>query len=226
MHFTRLSLFLATALVAPLAGAHAQAPTQLVTFTGKLVVAPVPGSAFCEGAEYALDCSGDALGSSAGIPVRSDDLDLSQLVGELYEYTAGWTVGPCTSLDVFDAAPPKATLVQCGNPVPGCPVRFRVGPSGAIGQWSLYFSAGPAFLPIGTDATLLIANPVLLGSGLLFGETQTFDITVPPDVALTGLSLWFQGTRQSIAPVGPLQLTNAECLTILGPSPPCIAPDC
>ena len=52
------------------------------------------------------------------------------------------------------------------------------------------------------------------------------NLVLPADLSLTGVSLWFQGARQDIGPVGPLQATNAVCFTILGPSPPCISPGC
>ena len=226
VRLARISLLVAIVVAVHAGDARAQAPTQLVTFTGKISPADVPATPFCEGAKYVLDCSGAIPGGQTGIPVRSDQLDLSKLVGEVLEYSGGWTPGPCTSLDVFSAAKPVATLVRCGNPVPGCQIRFRVGPSGEIGQWVLYFSAAPAFLPLGEDATLLLSAPQFLASGLLFGDTATYDVSIPPDISLTGVNLWFQGTRQSIGPVGPLRLTNAECLTIWGPSPPCVLLDC
>ena len=223
MRLARLAALAATSLALQLGTAQAQGFSVPATFTGEVL--PLGGPTLCQNGAFFLDCSGPVPGQQNGIVVTSQNLDLAKYVGDILEWSGSYTSGPCPTLDVSSVAPPAATLVRCGNPVPGCPVRLRVGPSGEIGQWSLYLSTAPAFLPIG-DATLLIAKPIFAGSGLLFGDTQTFDVTLPADVALSGLSLWFQGTRQSIGPVGPLRLTNAECLTILGPSPPCILPDC
>ena len=107
-------------------------------------------------------------------------------------------------------------------------MRFRVGPTGVIGQWWLWFSPSPGFLPIDpVTGTLLLGSPIFfLGSGLTFGGGATKDITLPADTSLTGLNLWMQGARRDVGPIGPIQLTNSVCFTILGPSPPCVLPDC
>ncbi|QDU66003.1 hypothetical protein [Engelhardtia mirabilis] len=228
LHIARYAILVAIAAATQLGTAAAQGPAQAAaqpaTFTG--VIESLPGPGPCNDAKYYLKCSGPLAGSQDGIHVRSLTVDLSPFVGQIIQYTSTYTPGPCASLSVLTAQLPQATLVKCGNAVPGCPMRLRVGPSGEIGQWSLYYSLAPAFLPILPDATLLISNPQFLAAGLLFGDTATFDFTVPSGPSVTGLSIWFQGTRQSIGPVGPLRLTNAECLTILGPSPPCFEPGC
>ncbi len=207
-----LALASLLALCAP--AAHAQ-----ITFTGRIEKAFLPS--ICQEETHILVCNGARL--------KSSTLNLDPFIGsnvKLFAVARGVT---CTIYDVTAVGPPTATLDFCGNPVPGCPVRFRVGPSGVIGQYWLFMSFGSAFLPLGTTAgTQLIANPVfLIAMGPTSGPpNDVVDLVVPPDPVFTGLSLWFQGIRQDVGPIGPPELTNAICLTILGPSPPCIQPGC
>lgn len=216
----RLSIGAALVLSAEVAAAQ-------ITFTG--FIEPATLASFCQEETHFLTCTGPSPGFPSGVLLKSSAVDLDKFVGKNTKFTAIERGVECTIYDVIDAVtPPPATLVVCGNPVPGCPMRFRVGPSGVIGQYWLFFSTGPAFLPQTMfEGTILIASPAtLLASGQTFGPTAAVDVTVPPNVSLTGMSFWFQGARQDIGPVGPIQLTNAVCLTVLGPSPPCFLPDC
>lgn len=197
-----------------------------ITFTGVIEKAQL--ASFCQEETHYLTCSGPLPSSPSGVLLKSSTLDLTPFEGKLWKFTALPRGVECLILDVIDVQPATATLVYCGNPVPGCPMRFRVGPTGVIGQWFLFSSLKPGFSPIDpVTGTLLLGPPVrFLKSGPTFGTGATFDIVLPPDVSLTGVSLWLQGARMDVGPVGPLEATNAVCFTILGPSPPCISPGC
>lgn len=206
---------LASAVTLALCAAPASAQ---VVFTG--AIEPAPLASFCQEETHVLACSGTLL--------KSSTLDLEKFEGVLTKFTAVERGVECKIFDIIDAVPATSTLVSCGNPVPGCPMRFRVGPSGVIGQWFLFLSFDSAFTPINPVlGTAQIAAPAsLLGSGPTFGTGAALDITLPGSIALSGLELHLQGMRQDIGPVGPLELSNSICFTILGPSPPCILPDC
>ena len=115
---------------------------------------------------------------------------------------------------------------QCGNPVPGCPMRFKVEPEGFLGQAFYFYSLSPGFLDLGGQTLLLGAPLYFLGSAPMVGAEPHVDIVLPASVNFTGTTVYVQAAYQSIGPVGPLVPTNATCFTILGPSPPCLIIDC
>lgn len=219
----RLRTFAAAALLTCGLGSAASAQ---VVFTGK--IEPATLASICQEETHVLTCTGLLPGSPTGVLLKSSSLDLDAYVGKVWKFTAFPRGVECPVWDVVAVAAPTATLTFCGSPTPGCPVRFRVGPSGVLGVWALFVSGGPDFAPVSpTAGTILIAPPGLLfAAGYTTGDTETLDFTIPPDVSLTGASLWWQGVRRDIGPIGPLELTNAACWTITGPSPPCILPDC
>jgi hypothetical protein len=197
------------------------------TFTG--VIQPASLATFCQEETHYLTCSASTPAAPTGLLLKSSTLDLSLWEGQNAVFTAVPRGVECEIWDVIDVhVPPPATLVVCGAPVPGCEMRLRVGPSGVLGQYWLYVSLAPGFVPINpVKGTLLIAEPLIfVASGSTAGLDATVDFTLPTMPLLTGLSLWFQGARRDIGPIGPVQLTNAVCLTILGPSPPCHSIDC
>jgi hypothetical protein len=97
-----------------------------------------------------------------------------------------------------------------------------------IGQYWLFWSLAPAFLPIDASfGTLLLAAPIhLLATGLTSGANAAVDFQVPNNPSVIGLNVWLQGARRDVGPVGPIELTNSVCLTVQGPSPPCTQPGC
>ena len=211
----RLAFALAAFAAASLLPAPAGAQT---VFTGVIEEATL--ASFCQEETHVVTCNGTLL--------KSTTLDLDKYIGVPTKFRANLRGVECPIYDVFDASPASSTLVACGNPVPGCPMRFRVGPTGVIGQWWLYLSLQPTFVPINpTLGTVQIQQPaILIGNGLTFGETAALDVVLPETVAYTGLTLYLQGIRQDVGPIGPPELTNSICFTILGPSPPCFLPDC
>ena len=213
-----------TLLTAALASAPLLTPTPLAagdavaTFTGTLVPDTLPS--ICQEGSHRLACN--------GARIKSTSLDLEQLEGKLMKFEAVLAGVECDIWNVLSATPASATLVSCGTPIPGCPVRFRVGPTGVIGQYFLFGAVDSAFVPLGpTLGTQLIELPgFFLGSGPTFGDGSAVDVAIPNDLGLVGLDLWFQGGRFDIGPVGPIELTNAVCFTIGPPLPPCFNPDC
>jgi len=199
-----------------------------VRFTG--VVQPATLPSICQEETHFLTCTGPTPGFPSGVLLKSTTLDLDAFVGKNTRFLA-WPRGvECPIYDVFDAGPPTSTLVSCGAPVPGCPMRFRVGPTGVLGRFWLWMGLGPNFLPVNAiSGTWQLGTPFfLLGSGFTVGTPSetAVDIVIPFDTALTGLNLWVQGARQDIGPIGPIELSNSLCFKILGPSPPCIEIDC
>ncbi len=213
-----LARFARPLLTVLFASALASLSSAQVVFTGVIEKATIPS--FCQEETHILTCS--------GVRLKSSTLDLSKYEGINTKFTADSRGVTCTIYDVTAAEPPTATLVACGNPVPGCPMRFRVGPTGVIGQWLLFLAFDSAFVPMTAPlGSLQLATPIVfLAQGQTFGPTAALDVNLPNNLALSGLELHMQGLRQDIGPVGPLELTNAICFTILGPSPPCIQPGC
>lgn len=217
-----LRLALAAALLAPAAAAQ-------VRFTGVVQKTTLPS--ICQEETHYLECTSPLPAfPSAGVLLKSSTPDLDAFVGKNTRYLAVARGVECTVYDVFDAAPPTSTLILCGAPVPGCPLRFRVGPTGVIGQFWLWMGLAPDFVPLdATTGTWQLGSPFfLLGSGFTVGtpEETAVDIVLPADPGLTGIPLWVQGARRDIGPVGPIELSNSLCFKILGPSPPCIQIDC
>lgn len=191
-------------------------PKTLVTFTGAIEPA---GPSICLQGSHALECNGALL--------QSAELDLTKYEDGLWTFTAFDAGATCPVWNIVDAQPAQATLTQCGAAIGGCPMRWRVGPSGVIGQYVLFFSLGSDFTPLADGQMLQLAAPLeFLGSGLTFGQAPFVELNLPGDPTLIGLDVWLQGARQDIGPVGPLQLTNATCFTIGPPFPPCFQPNC
>ena len=217
MKFPSLTGLLAVVLAAP---GSAQ-----VVFDGVIDNATLPS--FCQEETHYLTCSFPDPSIPTGVLLKSSTLDLDKYVGKHARFTANLVGVECDIYDVTAVQwPPPGTLTWCGAPVPGCPMRFRVGPSGVLGQFWLFAALAPAFQPVdATLGTILLQPPVfLIGQGLTSGAPV--DLTLPTDPAITGLSIFLQGLRQDIGPIGPPSLTNAACFTILGPSPPCLPNDC
>ncbi|HET6204454.1 MAG TPA: hypothetical protein VFI25_16815 [Planctomycetota bacterium] len=210
----------AVLLAAPLA--RLAPPAGPLVVTG--IVQPVPGPTICmQGGTHFLECTQVFLKSSV--------VNLTALVGQNVRLTGSDVGITCHVIQVASAQPADPTLEWCGTPAPGCSVKLKVCP-GAIGLALLLLSTGPSFVPVSlplnpTPEVVLVAPP-LIPIPVAFGGTGCFDntIPIPPDPALVGASFWLQGGRMDIGPAGPFQLTNAVCLTILPPLPPCIVPGC
>jgi hypothetical protein len=221
----RRSLLLTLFAAAALAGAAGLSGQQRVCITG-VVQRAAGGPSICQQVfTHRLECT--------SVMLRSSSVNLEQHIGQNVELI-GESVGvTCPLVEVKQVVSPTATLVQCGSPNIGCRVRLAVCPVG-IGQWWLFAAFGTDFIPLGcnsasvngVEGTWLLGGPlvVLIGAG---GPAAcgTVDLDIPPDPILIGGELWFQGLRRDIGPVGPLELTNAECFRI-GPPAPCVLPSC
>ncbi|MFT4709892.1 MAG: hypothetical protein ACI9D0_000987 [Bacteroidia bacterium] len=205
------------ALVA-LASLAAPSAAQTITFTAN--IEPATLATFCMEETHIVSSNGSML--------RSLVLDLDKYVGKPWEFTATLAGVECPIWYVTEAKPAKGTLVFCGNPVPGCPIRMRVGPTDVIGQWLLWYSATPGFLAIDPvlGTAMLGGNIRFLATGNTFGTTATYDANLPTAPGLVGLTIYAQGARRDTGKIGPFTLTNPVSFKILGPSPPCIVPDC
>ena len=203
--------------LAALALATAPAAAHQATFTAVLEPA---GPSFCQEESHVVACN--------GARVRSLVVDLTQYEGKPFTYTADLAGVTCDVWYVTSVAPPAATLVVCGSAAPGCPVRLRVGPSGVIGQWFLWWSPQTAFLPIdATLGTVMLGTPSwFLGSGPTAGAPPYHEAVIPNLPGIVGLDVHTQGAFMDIGPVGPLRLTNPACFTIAPFLPPCSQPGC
>ena len=191
---------------------------QDVTITG--VVEPL-GPSICLDGTHQLECT-SALLKSGDV-----NLNLDNFLGQNVRLT-GKQSAACPVITVESVNPfPPATLVRCGSPTPGCPIRFRVG-TPAIGQYILFISQSPNYLPVNpTIGTFLLGAPFFtLAMGNTGGFDSAVDIVIPNDPAVVGIEAWLQAARRDVGPVGPWQLSNAVCFTITGPSPPCQSLDC
>jgi len=152
----------------------------------------------------------------------------------------GTRSGPCDVLDVVGVeSPAPAVLQTCGSPAPGCPLRLRSAPGG-LALHALFASLDADFLPVNpVQGTFLLGAPYVLvasGSTSTFQpEGAAFDLRIPADPSLVGLSLFMQSVRRDILPsfpggdgsaVGPLRFSNAVCLTIEDGASPCEGPGC
>ncbi|MCI0585760.1 MAG: hypothetical protein L0323_02845 [Planctomycetes bacterium] len=197
-----------------IASAPAQAPAP-VKVTG--VVQPVPGPTIClQGETHRLGCT--------NVYLKSNVVDLDALVGQNVEVT-GFDVGlTCNVVNVTSAAPPIPFLEWCGTPQLGCTVKFKVCPGGLGFAW-LFLADAPGYLPInpvtGTVLLFFVPPPILVGSGPVGAGCLEVVVPIPFDGNLIGQEFHLQGARMDIGPVGPLQLTNAACLTITPFLPPC-----
>jgi hypothetical protein len=198
--------------------ATAQATTPTVTFTAIIEPATLPS--ICQEETHVVACNGALL--------KSTTLDLTKYEGKPFEFKATLGGVECKIWNVTSVGPAKGTLVHCGSAVPGCPMRMRVGPSGVIGQWFLWFSLSSDFVPLDpVTGTLMLGAPLhFLGSGPTAGVNQTYDFVIPNSPSVVGLDIFAQGARMDIGPVGPLTLTNPTCFTIAPFMPPCAQPNC
>lgn len=197
------------------AAVAAQSP---VCATG--VVQPVTGPTICmQGETHTL------LGTQ--VMLRSQLVNLQQYVGQLVR-VEGPDIGvTCRVLDVAAVTPARATLVSCGTPMPGCPMKFKVGP-GAIGRYALVVSFRAGYQPFGCappdwiDGTLLLGSPAITLVVAMFpGPSGDYVWQIPNSPSLVGTRLWFQGARQDIGPVGPVELTNTVPVVLSPFMPPC-----
>ena len=215
-------MFRSTAILAAILAMPVAGQTSPLTVTG--VVRPVIGATVCQqGETHFLECT--------QVFLRSDTVDLKALEGQNVRIT-GTDIGvTCPVLQVTAATPAFTFLETCGTASPGCPLKFKVCP-GPIGVAWLALSTAPGFAPVHVlyspvPETILLAEPwvaIPLGFGPSFCFEET--IPIPVDLSLVGATFHLQGARMDIGPVGPLQLTNALCLTIGPPGPPCVMPGC
>lgn len=209
----RTRTFLTTLLAALLAPAI---QAQVVSFSG--IIEKYDQPSICQEQSHRLTCNGAWLKSNA--------VDLKQFEGTNATFTALKRGVTCTVYDVLTAQDEAFELIQCGSPVPGCKMRFKVAPSGMIGQAYYFYSLTPGLLDLG-GLTLLLGTPFYsLGSAPMGGLAPHVEVTLPANPGLTGAQVYLQAVWHSIGPVGPLHTTNATCFTILGPSPPCQSLGC
>lgn len=211
-----------TSLPAVLLAASAVAQPQ-VCATG--IVEPVGGPTICmQGETHRL--------ADTSLYLKSQMLDLNAFVGQLVRVVGADVGVTCRVLEVTQVTPPHAVLRWCGSPMPGCPIRLQVGP-GALGYWWLFGAFGPGYLPVGCgglewiDGTAFLQlPPVAVAQGFFTGPWGEYVLQLPPNPSLVGAQVWFQGLRQDVGPVGPMQLTNVETFTITPFLPPCAGINC
>jgi len=196
-----------------------------VTFTGVIQKVTLPS--ICQEETHFLTCTGSSPSSPTGVLLKSSTLDLTPFEGKVATFTAQPRGVTCLIYDITAVdTTPAATLVMCGTPGLGCPLRFRIEPSASIGEFWLFLSGSPGFAPVDP-----VTGTVLLGSGFILvahGTTPpgSLDVVIPSDPALTGLALWLQGARRDVGPVGPITATNAVCFEIPGFVFFCETPGC
>lgn len=161
-----------------------------------------------------------------GVNVVLDDslVSLAPFAGQIVRLTGELLPSICNlpTFRVEAVGPATATLRSCGTPVPGCPMRFELGPP-AISSNALYFSlTGEQFLPLRDPlgvsflvaprrAGVVVANPYL-------------DLTIPPHVPV-GTRVWLQSHHLSVGPVRPPGvLSNPLSFSILPGGVPCVDP--
>lgn len=189
-----------------------------VTLSG--VIQPDLLPSICQQGTHTMECT--------GVRLQSGSIDLGSFVGQNVRVT-GHDVGvECVVYEVTAVQPAPVTLAMCGNPVPGCDIRFRSQP-GALSQHMLFASAVPDLAPVSPYVgSFLLGAPFLtIGNEFVGGiDGAAFDFTLPASTALTGVDIHVQSARRDVGPIGEWRLSNAVCFTILGPSPPCFLPDC
>ncbi|GAB4140301.1 MAG: hypothetical protein Fur0037_06780 [Planctomycetota bacterium] len=209
-------------LIATLLAGAAAAQTP-VCITG--IVQPVGGPTICmQGETHLLE--------GTGVFLRSSAVDLNRWVGQMVRIE-GVDIGLlCHVLDVARVGNALAVMQHCGTPMPGCTIKLKIGPGG-LGRWAMFASFSPGFTPLGCsppgfqiDGTLLLRGPTLLAMGLFTGPWGEVLVPIPPNPALQGLRIRFQGARQDIGPVGPIQFSNGETITIAPFMPPCGGVNC
>jgi hypothetical protein len=210
LRFVSTVLFV-SALAAPLAAQIIDPPE--VAFTG--VVQKFDGAiiAICAPPTHEFECSDGTFF------LTSSTIDLDLYLGKNVKLYGN-------KVEI----PPPATLAICGTFGFGCPARVRSGPGG-ISQHALWVSLKPALVPLNpSKGSFLLAEPFLL-IGLQAGgfppEGAAFDFFIPAGPpALAGVPIYFQAARRDIGPVGPMHLSNAVCMEIVGFVLVCWDPDC
>jgi len=164
--------------------------------------------------------------------LRSNLLNLNQFLGQLVRIEGNDIGLVCHVLDVSAVRPAPATLTSCGTPMPGCSMKLKVGP-GAIGRYALVASFGSGFQPMGCsppdwlDGTLLLGSPsYTLAFAMFGGPFGEYVWPIPNQPSLQGVQIWFQGVRQDIGPVGPIELTNVLRVQLVPFMPPCGSINC
>lgn len=198
-----------------------------IVFTGTL--APATLASFCQEETHYIRCTGPFPGQEIGsVLVKSTTLNLDQFVGVPMRFTCFAAGVTCLIYNITDASPATSFLSWCGTPAPGCPVRFRVGPTGVLGVYALFVSGAPGFVPLDpiTGTAFLSAPAIMIASGSTFGATAAVDLSIPSDPSWVGTQLWFQGVRADVGPVGPLEATDPACFTVLPSTVPCFLPGC
>jgi hypothetical protein len=190
------------------------------------VVRPVTGPTICmQGETHML--------ADTRLYLRSATIDLNRYNNQLVRIE-GTDIGvTCRVVAVSAVYDAPAVLRHCGTPMPGCPIKLQVGP-GALGRWALFASFGQGVLPLGCappgfwlDGTFFLAVPAeTLSLGFFGGAWGEYTIPIPAIMSLAGMRLWFQGARQDIGPIGPVQFTNAEQITVVPFMPPCGGINC
>lgn len=170
--------------------------------------------------------------AATSVYLRSNVINLGQFVGQNVRVDGNDIGLLCHVLDVTAVSPARARLELCGTPMPGCSIKLKVGP-GAIGRYALAVSFGPGYLPLGCsppdflDGTWLLGSPaitlVVATFGGPFGE---YVWPIPNNPSLQGVQLRFQGARQDIGPVGPVEFTNVLPVGLVPFMPPCGSINC
>ena len=196
------------------------------SFTGVVQPWPVTDALICAPPTHQLACSEGLFG------LQSSSLDLSQYEGQNVKLH-GTSVGDCPLFEVHAVEEPPATLALCGTAGLGCTIRLKSAPGG-LAQHVLLASPSPGFVPIaGLKGSFLLGEPFFLlakGSTFAFTTAANFDFAIPVDPALDGLSVWFQAARRDVLPsplgLGPIQFSNAVCVTLIGNPLWCEPADC
>ena len=77
------------------------------------------------------------------------------------------------------------------------------------------------------DGTVLLGSPAItLVVAMFSGPFGEYVWALPNDPSLSGVQLQFQGARQDIGPVGPIQLTNVLPVQLVPFLPPCGSINC
>lgn len=204
-------------LLAAIAGAQ-PVPVPNVGVTG--VVQPSGGPTICLTGTHRIECT--------PIILQSNSVDLTQYEGQLVKLLGNQTGLTCPQINVTAVVTPPSTLLWCGSPTPGCPLKFKVCPGG-ISQYWLFLGLAPGYKPLDPGkGSWLLGNPFLLfasGSGGA-GPCNEVTVTVPNIPSIVGLDVWLQGARRNVGPVGPITLTNAICFKVTPPLPPCSVTNC
>jgi hypothetical protein len=198
---------------------------QTVCVSGE--IAPLTGPTICQQGETHRLAGTDVF-------LRSSTVDLNSLVGHNVE-VQGTDVGLlCRLVDVSQVLDPTpVTLVHCGNPMTGCPLRVVVQGPG-LGFAILGAAFGSDFAPLGCGnnpgdlhGTLLLAAPVAVLAAAATGTGRLEqNIPIPANGALTGLQVLFQGAHMTVGRQGPLRLANSVRVTLVPLLPPCGIPGC